>query len=290
MKRLLELFFLITLLVVLCGCKKAESPAPAPASAPAPAAAKSTLHKEAVPAVKDSQESKPDVSKRKLIKEGEIRFETSDVNQTTALIKKAANELHGYVSEEKQYKDDSRTQNRMIIRVPAEKFDKLIETISANASYIEDKQVKLLDVTEEYIDVMARIKTQKDLETRYRQLLSHAKAVEDMIEIEKQMAEVREQIESAEGRLKYLNDRISYSTLTVIYYQRTGSPLGFASKFTGAFVDGWQYFVLTFIALLNIWPFIILCIVAYFLVKKYKRHNAINKKQISGVVSTDKDK
>lgn len=195
---------------------------------------------------------------RKLIKEGEIHFETSDLVKTRKLIDKAIKELEGYISKEDEYTYSDRIAQSLIIRVPAESFDKLVAEISKGAKRFDSKRIQARDVTEEYLDIELRLKIKKETENRYRELLTKAKTVEEMLSIEKQIGELRAEIESIEGRLKYLQNRISYSTLTVAFYERVSTPVCFSSKLGMGLKNGWNNFVWFLIGLVNIWPFILL--------------------------------
>jgi vacuolar-type H+-ATPase subunit I/STV1 len=200
------------------------------------------------------------ITERKVIKTGEISFQTKSIQETTSFIKQNVNELKGYISSENVYNSDDRMTQRMEIRVPSDSFDDLLSRISENARKIDSKNVRLQDVTEEYIDVESRIKTKKELETRYRELLSKAKTVEEILSIEKELGTLRSDIESVEGRLKYLKDQVSLSTLSVEYYEMTRSTLNFSSRIGQAIVSGWRYLLAFIIGLVNLWPFILIIV------------------------------
>lgn len=213
-------------------------------------------------------------AERKLIRNGSLSFETSDVKKTKTAIDAICKELNAYISNESQNNYSSRLQYNQTIRVTADKFDLLIQKVEAEASRVEGKNVNTEDVTEEFIDVEARLKTKKDLETRYREILKRAKTVEEIITIERQIAEVRSDIESMEGRLKYLSSQVAYSTLTVSFYETIGTDFGFGSKIGGAFGTGWQYFLSFLIGLVNVWPFLILMALVIWLAFRWdkRRH------------------
>lgn len=210
-------------------------------------------------------------AERKLIRNGSLSFETSDVKKTKTAIDAICKELNAYISNESQNNYSSRLQYNQTIRVTADKFDLLIQKVEAEASRVEGKNVNTEDVTEEFIDVEARLKTKKDLETRYREILKRAKTVEEIITIERQIAEVRSDIESMEGRLKYLSSQVAYSTLTVSFYETIGTDFGFGSKIGGAFGTGWQYFLSFLIGVVNVWPFLILMALAIWLAFRWDR-------------------
>lgn len=255
------------LLFLFFACDKKEVPRPAPA----PASGGTAVKKDKQASDAARKDIGIDATKRKIIKEGDLYFETRDSGKTKALLKRAVEEVHAYVSEESQDRYSERLETKTVIRVPAENFDKLVETLSASADAIDRKNIKALDVTEEYVDLEARLRTRKDIENRYRQLLGRATKVEDVLGIEKQLGEAREQIESAEGKLKYFRDRIAFSTLTIVYYEKVTTTIGFTSKFMHGLGNGWKNFALFVVFLANIWPFIILLIIAVFIFGKLKR-------------------
>jgi len=217
---------------------------------------------------------------RKIIKEGEISFETATLNETELLITRTVNEMGGYIANDNVFSNEDRITHRTTVRVPADKFDQLLTRISESAEKIDRKTISALDVTEEYIDIEARIKTKKELEIRYKELLVKATTVEDLLSIEKEIGTLRTEIESIEGRLRYLQDRVSLSSLTIEYYQMTSSSFGFLSKLGRAFVTGWNWLLKFIIGLIHLWPFILLIsaglFTAFRIVKKGKKTNNAN--------------
>lgn len=209
---------------------------------------------------------------RKIIKEGTITFQTTNAKQTQQLIAKTAAASNAYISED-EINDNGgeRTEYRVTVRIPAEKFDSFLATISESAAELESKKVSAKDVTEEYVDIEARIKTKKEMEARYAQLLQRAAKVSEVLEIEKEMGSLRAEIESIEGRLRYLKSQVAFSTLTIIYYEKAAVDFGFFTKFTEAFANGWVYLQAFIVALVSLWPFMILGAVGYFLLKRFRR-------------------
>lgn len=212
------------------------------------------------------------VKDRKIIKMGEIRFESPMLNETRKRIDTAIEKFGGYISKENAYGHEERIEQSIVIRVPAENFDKLTAEISTYAKKIDRKHIEARDVTEEYLDIELRIKIKKETENRYRMLLTQAKTVKDILVIEKQIGELRTEIESIEGRLKYLRDRVSYSTLTVTFYQKISTPVGFSSKFKEGLKNGWNGFVWFLVGLVNIWPFLLVLLgISGFIIYRSKR-------------------
>lgn len=218
---------------------------------------------------------------RKIIKQGTIRFETANSAETRDAILKSVKENKGYLANDNATNYGGSTNYEITIRVPADKFDALLEQISNAAKKIDSKEIKALDVTEEFIDVEARIKTKKELENRYKDILKQAHKVDDILQIEKEIGALRTEIESLEGRLRYLKDKVTYSTLTVNFYERiettTSYSFGFGEKFIDAIYGGWTGLLWFIIGLTSLWPFIIIIIAVILIIKRIRKNRKIKK-------------
>ena len=96
------------------------------------------------------------------------------------------------------------------------------------------------DVTEEFIDLEARIKTQKALENQFLEIMKQAHKVEDALQVQRQIAEVRTEIEKLEGRKRFLENRASLSTITINLQPPTAIAVnasGFGRKIRQAVAD-----------------------------------------------------
>lgn len=195
---------------------------------------------------------------RKLIKEGRVEFETDNLYTTRKTIFEAVNKYKGYVSSDQEFKSPGRKSNTVVIRIPADSFDNLLSEATKGVEKFDSKEINVKDVTEEFLDIQARLKTKKELEQRYIDLLKQAKNVIEILEIEKQIGELRSEIESIEGRLKYLQDRVSFSTLTMTFYETIPNETEFGQKFKNGFRSGWDNLIWFFVVLTNIWPFILI--------------------------------
>ena len=215
---------------------------------------------------------------RKIIKEGSISFESSDVKATKSLISKTLSELHGYYADDNIYDYEDKTEYAVTIRIPANMFDSLLDRISQNAKKIDSKNINTLDATEEFIDIEARLRNKKELENRYKELIKQARGVDEILSIEKEINTLRSDIDAMEGRLKYLTDRVAYSTLNVTFYEKKIPEFGFGSKVVSGIVNSWSNLLWFLIGLINLWPFMILIGGTIFIYKRYRRkHKKITK-------------
>jgi hypothetical protein len=213
---------------------------------------------------------------QKIIKTGNIRFETNDLNQTYSQIMAAVKTNKAIIQNDTEGKDYGSLFRKLIVRVPSQNFDVFLNAISKGVSYFDNKEISSQDITEEYIDIDARLKAKKVLEARYLELLKKANKVSEMLEIEAQLSAIREEIEAKEGQLRYLQSQISMSTITIEFYKKVaiegGATISYGSKIWNAISSGFNGFSSFFIGLLSIWPFlIILASVVYFIRKKFKK-------------------
>lgn len=210
-------------------------------------------------------------NERKLMKEGNIMFESENNKETYSKVTSLCMEFNAYIANENQNNFENRLEQNLTIRIPTDYFDAFVGRLEKLAVKIDNRNVTVSDVTEEFIDIEARLKTKKELESRYRDLLKQAKTVKEVIDVESQLSNVRADIESMEGRLKYLTNRVSYGTLNISFYETIGTDFGFASKFVMALSKGWDNLLTFLIGVVYAWPFVLLLIVAIYFFNKWKK-------------------
>jgi len=208
----------------------------------------------------------------KIIKNANLRFETSDLNQSYTDIQKAIVKYKAAIQNDVTGKDYNSVYRNLTVRIPNTAFDAFISDISKGVSHFDRKEISSDDVTEEYIDIESRINTKKTLEKRYLDLLNKATKVSEILEIEKGLATVREEIESIEGRLKYLQSRIAMSTITIEMYTQnaseSGATVSYGSKMWNSFKEGFFGISTFFLDLLQVWPFILIFVLLLLYIRK----------------------
>lgn len=210
-------------------------------------------------------------TQRKLIKNGTLEFESENIIETRKAIFQAIKKFKGYASSDNEYKNAYEISSTLIIRVPTENFDNLLNTITSDVSKFDRKEIKTKDVTAEFLDIEARLKTKKELENRYLEIIKKANTVVEILEVEKQIGDLRSDIEVIEGRLKFLNNQVSFSTLDVRIYETRPEHTEFGKKFKDGFKNGWENLILFFVFLVNIWPFILIIIGTVLLIKVWRK-------------------
>jgi hypothetical protein len=200
-----------------------------------------------------------------IIKNANYRFRVEDVNASTKNIEAMIRQAEGYVADMNLEANHSEISNTLVIRVPARNFESLLETLGKEATFTDYKRISTQDVTEEFIDIQTRLRTKKEVRDRYIDILRNkAKTVDDVLKAEEQIRILQEEIESREGRLKYLQDRVSVSTINLEIYQ----PLPYAERpqaegkpylirLNKGLTNGWEMVTGFSLLLVNLWPFIV---------------------------------
>lgn len=145
-----------------------------------------------------------------LIYTAHLTLAVYQVDQALATVERAARELGGFLA--------SRSDHEMVVRVPRAKFDEAIKRVEQTGDVIH-REVQAQDITEEFMDLEVRLKNARAMRDRLEELLKKA-AVKEALDIEKELGRVTQEIERMEGRLKYLRDRLAYSTITVTFNAR----------------------------------------------------------------------
>ncbi len=257
------LFFVLVLFII--GCKVDE---------------KETVVEETAAAVMDyalldtdfKSENFEAQTEQKIIKEGNLRYETQDLQATYQQIISATKKHKAYIQSDEEGKDYNSLYRNLIVRLPSKNFDVYLAEISTGVDYFDRKEISSKDVTAEYIDIEARLKAKKTLESRYLELLKKATKVSEILEIGKELSVIREEIESKEGQLKYLQNKVSLSTVTINFYKTVANSqdatVSFSSKIWNAIKSGWNGISTFFIGLLHIWPFIIILVAVILYIRK----------------------
>ena len=140
----------------------------------------------------------------------------ADVDKSVMEMQGIAERLGGFVSDltVSGTKQGSR-YGTLTVKVSAASFDTAMTEIEGKSILAQNKHVATTNVTEEYIDLSARIVNKKAREDVLNGLMSRAAKVSDLMEIEREIESVRSEIESLEGRKQYLDAQASYSTISV---------------------------------------------------------------------------
>src|SRR5215475_8802009 len=194
----------------------------------------------------DSLSTVAQAAERKIIRNGNLTIEVNSPAEVQRKIASIAESHQGFVvtSEATQRTTDDRTKPEitvnLVVRVPAAQFDQTMNEIRAASQRIIQEKTSGQDVTEEFMDLEARIRNQKALETQFIEIMKRAGKVEDALSVQTELANVRTEIEKLEGRRRFLENQSSLSTITVTMQPPTPivNTTGFWYNVRSAFTDG----------------------------------------------------
>jgi hypothetical protein len=193
----------------------------------------------------DSAQAASEAIERKIIRNGKLAIEVDSPTAGQSKITSIAESLGGFVitSEFKQGGTTSSETVIITVRVPASQFNEALEKIRTTGNHIINENVTGQDVTEEFLDLEARIKTKKALEAQFLEIMKQAKNVTDALEVQNEISNVRTEIERMEGRKRFLQNQASLSTIMVTLQapmpvSLTTSTTGFSHSIKQAFADG----------------------------------------------------
>ena len=169
-----------------------------------------------------TRSKKAEAPERKVITEGSIGLEVSSITKTSEKIIKLVEAKGGFI-QRTYFNEQQNGSAQLVLRIPAEDFEKVLEEV-LKLGKVRFKETNGQDVTAEYLDTEARLITLKTQETRLLALIEEGKNLEEILQIEKELQRVREEIEKLEGRLKVINDLAGLATLNVELYQDSLVP------------------------------------------------------------------
>jgi len=172
-------------------------------------------------------------SDRKVIRNADLDLEDENPEAAQRQITSIAESKGGFVVESQQSSSDIKSTTRdtvlMSVRVPSAKFSEALDEIRQSVSRVVLETVKGQDVTEEFIDIEAQLRAKKALEEQFMTIMKQANGIAEAMNVQRQLAEVRGEIERIEGRKRFLANQSSLSTIKI----RVQTPKAFAASSAG---------------------------------------------------------
>ncbi len=221
---------------------------------------------------------------KKIIKTAYLNLQVENLDSTKAAIDQAIPNFQAYVSQSDQTNYKGSTTVNMTVRVPSTRLEEFLLFAESQASYLHNKEVSSRDVTEEYIDIQGRLENKHKAEQRFREILGEAKTVEEILKVEEHLRKVTEEIESAQGRLQYLNNQTALSTVKLSFYQPNYLPAeapgqSYWSQVGLAFKGGWKFFQKMILGIIQAWPLVLILLGLVWLIRRrvqaYSRQKAM---------------
>ncbi len=224
----------------------------------------------------DEKPASQPVDKKKIIKDGQVGLRTDKLEETKKRVDNLVVRFNGYYASENFVNNNAESTYHLTIRIPSDRFEQFVAELETGSDELIYKNLDARDVTAEFIDLETRLANKRDYLERYRELLKQARTVKDIVDIEEKVRGLEEEIESAEGRLKYLSDQVSYSTLNLTishekdFTYQSGRKINFFEKLKQSLWKGWYGSVDFVLFLFRLWPLALLAALLLGLRKRWK--------------------
>ena len=180
-----------------------------------------------------------------MIRTGDARVEVDSLEVGVQRVRQLAQRVGGYVANTQMQGGEGQQRSAMLeLKIPADRFDQAVEGLTGLGKKVEWVNVNAQDVGEEFVDITARVQNAKRLEDRLVVLLAKGTGkLEEVLQVERELARVREEIERYEGRLRFLRTRAAVSTLSITVYEKGPIVGGGGNPIIDAFRAAWRNFV-----------------------------------------------
>jgi hypothetical protein len=159
-------------------------------------------------------------TERMIIHQASLSVNVKKLDKAQSNIEQKVEQYGGYIVESNVYQEDDQTSSgKMIVRIPEKNFEKFLLDAEGEAAEILERNVTGQDVTEQYVDLESRVKSKRAVEERLLEFMSKAQKTDDLLKISADLATIQEEIEVMVGKMKYLENQTSFSTIELTMYE-----------------------------------------------------------------------
>jgi hypothetical protein len=167
------------------------------------------------------------IQQRQIIRTGHVTLTVDNFSDTKANLTTAVESRDGFVSDSTQRRrgadGDEYVVGSVTFRVPSENFDETMERIEA-AGTVQQSSTKTRDVTDQLVDIEARLENLRAERDRLRQLYQQANDTEDVLAVQRELSQTQERIERLEAQQESLQRQVAYATITVEIREERPDP------------------------------------------------------------------
>ena len=158
---------------------------------------------------------------RMIIHQARISTNVKDLEKAQHNMEQKVKKYDGYIVESNVYlESDETSSGKMVVRIPEKHFETFLSEAEAEASKVLEKNVTGQDVTEQYVDLSSRVKSKRAVEERLLAFMKDAQKTEDLLKISTDLAKIQEEIEVLVGKINYLENQTSFSTIELTMHEK----------------------------------------------------------------------
>jgi len=184
-----------------------------------------------------NEQSEVTPTNRKIIHRAALQLNVKNLENTQLIIEKKVSEYGGYIVESNVHRESKESISaRLTVRIPEKHFQTFLMDAEGEAAEVLNRNVTGEDVTEQYVDLESRVKSKRTVEERLLDFMGKAEKTEDLLKISTDLSSVQEEIELIVGKMKYLENQTSFSTIEIAMYENSVIVPGLDS----ANLDTWE--------------------------------------------------
>lgn len=156
------------------------------------------------------------VPEQRIIKTGQMSLQVKDTPKAIDEIRALVKTNNGFIESSTLNDNGSGPRSAwMTLRIPVTSFDATLAQLKSIATLVVSESVNGQDVTADFVDLEADLRNAKAEESSYLEILKRSGAIDDVLAVTKQLADVRGRIERLEGRKRFLSNRTDLATISV---------------------------------------------------------------------------
>lgn len=156
---------------------------------------------------------------QKIIYTATLSMQVDELASAATSLRNAIHQSGGYILQFQDTRHEGEVGASYTIKVPAAGFMSFIDRIEQIKHRDFERNIGGKDVSEEYVDLESRLKAKQLVETRLLAMMERAVRADDLLKFSQQLSEVQEEIERIKGRIRYLDNNVSFSTVELRLYQ-----------------------------------------------------------------------
>ncbi len=152
---------------------------------------------------------------RMVIRTAQISLLVENTDDAEVKVRNLVQSMGGYVLSSETRGDEESRNVALTFKVPAERFDDALNSVASFATKVQNRSVTGEDVTDQFVDTEARLRTLRATEARLLDFLKAAQTTEEALQVNQQLTNLQGEIEQASGRIQLLKQSTAFSTITV---------------------------------------------------------------------------
>ncbi len=169
-------------------------------------------------------------AERKVIRTADLAIVVENTQAAMARLRAIAITYGGYVAQANIWQvKDNLLRGTVTLRVDASRFDEALDRIREIALEVQRENIGSQDVTEEYVDLQARLRnleaTEQELLALLKEVRERTHSADEVLQVYRELTRIREEIERIKGRMQYLEHRVELATITVELIPKEEKPI-----------------------------------------------------------------